>query len=160
MVLQALPGAAGRVALRLLPEGRLAGPPPRRRLIRALLQDAADTAGGAVFETTAGEMLLLGAMAGAARRVVAVLAGLDGDAAATTLGSAAGRRGAARLGQRGADRRGGRAGALAPAPAGRRGWKALDAVPAEGVLRADPLVAARDLGRAARACGCGCTAAG
>ena len=80
MVLQALPGAAGRVALRLLPEGRLAGPPPRRRLIRALLQDAADTAGGAVFETTAGEMLLLGAMAGAARRVVAVLAGLNAGA--------------------------------------------------------------------------------
>ncbi|SDD18325.1 hypothetical protein SAMN04487779_100592 [Belnapia rosea] len=75
---QALPGAEGRVALRLRPAGRLAGPPPRRRLARALLQDAAETGGGAVFDTTSGEMLLLGAMPGAARRAAAALATLAG----------------------------------------------------------------------------------
>ncbi|RYJ00439.1 MAG: hypothetical protein EON47_13835 [Acetobacteraceae bacterium] len=58
IVRQALPGAAGRVALRLQPQGRLAGPPARRRLARAILQDAAEVGGGAVFDTTSGEMLL------------------------------------------------------------------------------------------------------
>jgi hypothetical protein len=62
---QAMPVVAGRVALRLLPEGRLAGPPLRRRLVRALLEEAAESGGGAVFETTTGEMLLFGAMAAA-----------------------------------------------------------------------------------------------
>ncbi|MDB5375138.1 MAG: hypothetical protein JWP04_3780, partial [Belnapia sp.] len=80
VVVQALPGAAGRLALRLRPEGRLAAFPARLRLIRALLQDAAATGGGAVFETTAGELLLLGVMAGAGRRAAALLAGLAPDA--------------------------------------------------------------------------------
>jgi hypothetical protein len=83
---QALPGAEGRVALRLCPAGSLAGPPARRRLARALLQDAAEIGGGAVFDTAAGEMLLLGAMPAAARRAAAALARLAGpEAPAPTL---------------------------------------------------------------------------
>ena len=85
IVRQALPGAAGRVALRLHPQGRLAGPPARRRLARAILQDAAEVGGGAVFDTTSGEMLLLGAMAGAGRRAAAVLGALAADAAPPEL---------------------------------------------------------------------------
>jgi hypothetical protein len=56
-----LAGANARAALRIAPEGRLAGPVSRRRMARALLQDAAEAAGGQVFETLAGELLLFGA---------------------------------------------------------------------------------------------------
>lgn len=80
VVRQALPGEAGRVALRLRPAGRLAGSPARRRLARALLQSAAEVGGGAVFDTTTGEMLLLGTMAGAGRRAAAALTVLSAEA--------------------------------------------------------------------------------
>ena len=83
---QALPGAEGRVALRLSPGGRLTEPPARWRLARALLQDAAETGGGAVYDTAAGELLLLGAMPAAARRAAAALARLTGpEAPAPTI---------------------------------------------------------------------------
>ncbi|WP_144404413.1 hypothetical protein [Belnapia sp. F-4-1] len=83
---QALPGAEGRVALLLSPAGRLAGPPARRRLARALLQDAAEAGGGAVYDTAAGELLLLCAMPAAARRAAAALAQLAGpEAPAPTI---------------------------------------------------------------------------
>ncbi|MFC7690712.1 hypothetical protein ACFQY5_15175 [Paeniroseomonas aquatica] len=78
---QALAGEAGRLALRLRPAGRLAATPARRRLARALLQEAAELGGGAVYDTTAGEMLLLGTMAGAGRRAAAALTALSADAA-------------------------------------------------------------------------------
>jgi hypothetical protein len=57
----ATPASPLGAALRIAPEGRLAGPASRRRMARALLQDAAEAAGGQVFETRAGELLLLGA---------------------------------------------------------------------------------------------------
>jgi hypothetical protein len=83
---RALPGSEGRVALRLSLAGRLAGPPVRRRLARALLQDAAEVGGGAVYDIAAGGLLLLGAMPAAARRAAAALARLAGpEAPAPTI---------------------------------------------------------------------------
>jgi len=76
-----LPGAAGRVALRLPPGGPLTGAPHRRQVARMLLQEAALSGGGEVFETAGGELLLLGAAGPAAARLAATLAGLVGDAA-------------------------------------------------------------------------------
>jgi hypothetical protein len=69
-------GVTGRVALRLL------GVPSashRRRVLKVLLQDAAQTGGGQVFETTTGEMLLLGTQASAAARATAALGRLAGS---------------------------------------------------------------------------------
>ncbi len=73
-------GVGGRVAL------RLAGVPAashRRRVLKVLLQDAAQTGGGQVFETTTGEMLLLGTQVSAAARASAALARLAGTAPLT-----------------------------------------------------------------------------
>ncbi len=70
-------GPAGRVAL------RLAGAPAaahRRRVLKVLLQDAAQTGGGQVFETTTGDMLLLGTQASAAARAAVALGLLAGGA--------------------------------------------------------------------------------
>ncbi len=70
-------GAGGRVAL------RLAGVPQashRRRVLKVLLQDAAQTGGGQVFETTTGEMLLLGTQPTAAARAATALGRLAGSA--------------------------------------------------------------------------------
>ena len=75
---RALAGADnGRVALRLsgVPEA-----PHRRRVLKVLLQDAAQTGGGQVFETTAGELLLLGAQDAAVARAAAALGRLAGSA--------------------------------------------------------------------------------
>jgi hypothetical protein len=133
-VQRTIPGPPGRVALRLLPEGRLAGPPPHRRLVRALLQDAAEAGGGTVIDTTTGEMLLLGTMAGAAQRVLAVLAALAPEAPPPRLWSLPGD--AAPLLAWAAT-----AGIASPAPAGppaSAGLAALDArmdaLPADRVL--------------------------
>ncbi len=73
-------GVTGRVAL------RLAGVPAtshRRRVLKVLLQDAAQTGGGQVFETTGGEMLLLGTQASAAARATIALGQLAGTAPLT-----------------------------------------------------------------------------
>ncbi len=73
-------GLNGRVAL------RLAGVPAashRRRVLKVLLQDAAQTGGGQVFETTAGEMLLLGTQASAASRATQALGRLAGGSPLT-----------------------------------------------------------------------------
>jgi len=78
MVQLALPGAAGRIALHCRPAGRLAAPPPRMRFARALLQDAAETGGGALYALEGGEMLLLGASLGAGERAAAALDRLAG----------------------------------------------------------------------------------
>ncbi|MBL6457646.1 hypothetical protein JMJ55_20120 [Belnapia sp. T6] len=134
LVRRALPGAAGRAALRLRPTGPM-GLPARRRLLRALLQDAAETGGGAVFDTGAGEMLLLGAMAGAARRAAASLAGLAGDAAAVTLWLLP-RDAAALLAWAETARLAGPDAPPAPPGADLAGLEArLDSLPADGVLR-------------------------
>lgn len=76
-----LPEAAGRVALFLAAGGPLTAAPHRRRAARLLLEEAALSAGGEVFETLEGELLLLGAAGPAAARAAATLAGLGGDAA-------------------------------------------------------------------------------
>lgn len=64
-VRRAIAGPAGRVALRL---SGLPAAAHRRRVLKVLLQDTAQTAGGQVFETSDGEMLLLGAPEAAAAR--------------------------------------------------------------------------------------------
>lgn len=75
-----LPEAAGRMALYLPPGRPLTGAPHRRRAVRLLLQEAALAGGGEVFETAAGELLLLGASGPVAARTAATLARLVGDA--------------------------------------------------------------------------------
>ena len=75
-----MPRPAGRVVLRLAPAGPLTGTPHRRRVAKVLLQDAALSGGGQVFETAAGDLLLLGAARPAAARAAAALTRLAGDA--------------------------------------------------------------------------------
>jgi hypothetical protein len=133
---QALPGAEGRVALRLSPAGRLAGPPARRRLARALLQDAAEIGGGAVYDTAAGELLLLGAMPAAARRAAAALVRLAGpEAPAPTIWTLPGDAAALLAWAAGAQLAGPEA-VAAPPVEGLAGLEGrLDSLPADKVLR-------------------------
>ncbi len=79
-----LAAAAGRVTLRLAPAGPLTGTAHRRRATMALLQDAALAGGGQVFETAAGDLLLLATAAPAAERAAALLARLSAEAAPET----------------------------------------------------------------------------
>lgn len=75
--------AAGGAAVLLSAAGVLADP-GHRRAARALLEDAA-VAGGQVMETTAGELLLLGAGRAAAARITRLMRAVLGDAAAVSL---------------------------------------------------------------------------
>lgn len=79
-VRHALVGAPGGVALRLPPAGPLTGTAHRRRATKALLQEAALADGGQVFETVAGDLLLLATAAPAAARIAALLARLGAEA--------------------------------------------------------------------------------
>ncbi|WP_157033661.1 hypothetical protein [Belnapia moabensis] len=133
---QALPGAEGRVALLLSPAGRLAGPPARRRLARALLQDAAETGGGAVYDTTAGELLLLGAMPAAAQRAAAALARLAGPEVPPATIWALPRDAAALLAWAAAAQLAGPEAVAPPPVEGLAGLEGrLDSLPADTVLR-------------------------
>jgi hypothetical protein len=141
--LAALPAARGRAALLLPPRDRFGLGPARWRMAEAILQDAAATGGGTLLRSVAGGSLLLGASPSAARRAAAALGTLGGDPqplpvwtlprdADAVLAWAAVQQPAPILPPP----------AAAPPPAGLH--QALDAVPAEAVLRAEPLVAARD----------------
>lgn len=68
---------AGKVAVAVGYNGA-PWPAHRRRVLKVLLQDAAQTGGGQVFETVRGDCLLLGTAAGPARRVTDLLARLAG----------------------------------------------------------------------------------
>lgn len=85
LVRQALTGANGRAALRFRPAGRLATQPGHRRFADAVLLDATVAGGGAVFDTLAGESLLMGAAPAVAARTAAALAQLAGGAGDAAL---------------------------------------------------------------------------
>lgn len=81
---RAIGAPPGRTALRV---SGLPAAPHRRRVMKVLLQDAAQLGGGQVFETAADEMLLLGTPEATASRAAAQLATLGGSAAAGPLGT-------------------------------------------------------------------------
>ena len=137
--LTALPAARGRVALLLPPRDRFGLGPARWRMAETILQDAAASGGGTLLRSAGGGTLLLGTSPAAAHRAAAALATLGGDAMPLPLWQL----------PRDADAVLGWAGGHLPAsapvvplatplPAGLH--LALDAVPAEVVLRADTLV--------------------
>jgi hypothetical protein len=78
---RAMAGPSGRVAL------RLAGLPAaahRRRVVKLLLQNAVQAAGGQIFDIAGGEMLLLGAPQPLAEQTAAMLARLAASSSPTT----------------------------------------------------------------------------